>query len=600
MAIDPKLVSIKEAKDLPIAEAQSTSDFLFFEDQVLKKSPMSNIYDKVISGIKGVATQTNAPTVYTAEAYPNGLFETYVVRTPLTMPNSWGSAVTQAELDANSVYFDVDNGVVTKSSNLKFTILDDSITPEKTKSSTSLNTYLFGAGNSSNTGGSNTATGKGALSYSLGAGASNSAYGMYAMRYSQANSNNSAFGFYSLSNQLNCGDDNSAFGNGSMYNNTGNRNSAFGKGSLDESKGDDNSAFGFSAGTGVVNGTKTLSIGSGSGCIGDLSYFIAIGSDAKATKNNQAVIGNENIGENVFFGNIKQGGAFPHNIYYADVAQYNYFLAGSGRANFSDTTALFYGNTAVGHLALENVNDSMMNTAMGHQALQKLTGGADHSAFGAGALQKQETGVGCTAMGRLALANTVHATNNTGLGDTALEYNIEGNLNTAVGYSAGIKSGGSNNTLMGVFAGGYITGKLMPGICTFNNCNAFGTGSMQYNITGDNNNLFGYTAGHRLTGADNSGFGHESLVNGSNISRNTAIGAGSGFWLQTGNDNVFVGNNAGRDGQVRTVSGTTVIGATACSTRDNEIVIGKNTDTHVTLAGVEFTKAQLIALKALV
>lgn len=119
MAIDPKLVSIKEAKYLPTSEAKSTSDFLFFEDQVLKKSPMSNIYDKVTSGIKGNATQANAPTPYTAEDFPNGLFETYVVRTPLTMPNSWGSAVTQAELDANFVYFDVDNGVVSKFYTLK-------------------------------------------------------------------------------------------------------------------------------------------------------------------------------------------------------------------------------------------------------------------------------------------------------------------------------------------------------------------------------------------------------------------------------------------------------------------------------------------------
>lgn len=107
MAIDPKLVSIKEAKDLPTAEAQSTSDFLFFEDQVLKKSPMSNIYDKVTSGIKGTATQTNAPT-------PSVSFEIWKVATPLTLPNSWGFAVTQAELDANFVYFNVTNGVVSK------------------------------------------------------------------------------------------------------------------------------------------------------------------------------------------------------------------------------------------------------------------------------------------------------------------------------------------------------------------------------------------------------------------------------------------------------------------------------------------------------
>ena len=72
------------------------------------------ILNQVVSGIKGVATQTNAPTTYTAEAYPNGLFETYVVRTPLTMPNSWGSAVTQAEINSFSVYFDVTDGVVNK------------------------------------------------------------------------------------------------------------------------------------------------------------------------------------------------------------------------------------------------------------------------------------------------------------------------------------------------------------------------------------------------------------------------------------------------------------------------------------------------------
>ena len=74
------------------------------------------------SGITGTVTQGNAPTPYDAVTYPNGLFETYVVRTPLTIPNSWGFAVTQAELDANYVYFDVRNGVVSKEVSLKPTI----------------------------------------------------------------------------------------------------------------------------------------------------------------------------------------------------------------------------------------------------------------------------------------------------------------------------------------------------------------------------------------------------------------------------------------------------------------------------------------------
>ena len=101
------------------------------------------ILNQVVSGIKDVATQANAPTTYTAEAYPNGLFETYVVRTPLTMPNSWGSAVTQAELDANNVYFDVKNGVITKSLSFKNNeILEGSVTPQKTTFATEV--FSFG------------------------------------------------------------------------------------------------------------------------------------------------------------------------------------------------------------------------------------------------------------------------------------------------------------------------------------------------------------------------------------------------------------------------------------------------------------------------
>lgn len=68
------------------------------------------------SGITGTVTQGNAPTTYVPGT---PLFESYIVRAPLTMPNSWGFAVTQAELDANYVFFDVRNGVVSKEVSLK-------------------------------------------------------------------------------------------------------------------------------------------------------------------------------------------------------------------------------------------------------------------------------------------------------------------------------------------------------------------------------------------------------------------------------------------------------------------------------------------------
>lgn len=127
--IPKEFLYVKPVGDLPTAEAQPTSDFLFFEDQVLKKSPMSNIYDKVTSGIKGVATQTNAPTPYTAGTYPDGLIETYRVVEPLNNTSTWYTLadatnkakfpITQAMLNANDVLLTSTNGVVSVFLNAK-------------------------------------------------------------------------------------------------------------------------------------------------------------------------------------------------------------------------------------------------------------------------------------------------------------------------------------------------------------------------------------------------------------------------------------------------------------------------------------------------
>lgn len=91
------------------------------------------------SGIKDTATQSNSPTPYTPETYPNGLFESYKVVAPIISPNSWGNiAVTQAELDANFVFFDVKNGVATKVLSLKPQLeLSQEINPLGTTKATS-------------------------------------------------------------------------------------------------------------------------------------------------------------------------------------------------------------------------------------------------------------------------------------------------------------------------------------------------------------------------------------------------------------------------------------------------------------------------------
>jgi len=81
---------------------------------------LQQIDKKVAVGLKGIATQANAPTTYSESTHPNGLFERYIVNTPITSPNSWGNiAVTQAELNANTVFFNVTNGVVSKELSIK-------------------------------------------------------------------------------------------------------------------------------------------------------------------------------------------------------------------------------------------------------------------------------------------------------------------------------------------------------------------------------------------------------------------------------------------------------------------------------------------------
>lgn len=89
---------------------------------VTKAEALANnqlIISNAKSGIKGNATQINSPTSYNPTDFPNGLYESYKVIEPIATGSAWGIEVTQSELDANFVYFDVKNGVVSKFVSLK-------------------------------------------------------------------------------------------------------------------------------------------------------------------------------------------------------------------------------------------------------------------------------------------------------------------------------------------------------------------------------------------------------------------------------------------------------------------------------------------------
>lgn len=209
--------------------------------------------------------------------------------------------------------------------------------------------------------------------------------------------------------------------------------------------------------------------------------------------------------------------------------------------------------------------------------------------------------VGATGFGKNALRYNTIGANNTGFGDSALGFTTTGAANVAVGYVCGEGNvTGSRNTWAG-------------------------QGIRVYQYSGDDNAQIGYGIGEGVGsfgtwvsgGSRNSNVGTQSLRlwRGNEVSsigyrcfynlvagdgKDVGIGARAGQSVTTGGSNVFVGADAGNHAsQLANVQGSTAIGAGAYTTRSNEVVIGKSTDTHVTLAGVEFTKSQLEALLAL-
>lgn len=286
------------------------------------------------------------------------------------------------------------------------------------------------------------------------------------------------------------------------------------------------------------------------------------------------------------------------NVYLQDLLRQNFFGFGSN-PNLQNTSVQFTANLALGHDALRDAKNNIACTAIGYNALKECDNGIDHTAFGAGAMEKQRGGVGNSAFGRLALANSVNGTNLTAYGDTALEF-CTGNGSTAMGYSAGIKAIGDNNCHFGTYSGGHYLGRNAPD-CTWENTNTFGAFCLQSNEDGERNNFFGTYGGHLIKGDDNAGFGDLVLRNAVDANRNTAFGNSAGLRLIDGNDNVFIGYNSGNvPEQVQYVNNSMALGVNSYTDKDNQIVIGNSTQLFVKILGVEFTKAQILALKNLV
>jgi len=175
------------------------------------------------------------------------------------------------------------------------------------------------------------------------------------------------------------------------------------------------------------------------------------------------------------------------------------------------------GNTAGGTNALKSLSGGSNNTAFGNGALQLNTFGGNNTGVGWQALVSNTTGASNTAMGSGALVDNTTGLNNTAVGSNALEAN-NGNHNTATGFNAlAQNAGGTKNSALG--------GSMLTSNTSGNSNTGIGYSALSGNSIGSKNTAVGFKALNLSTGT-----------------RNIAIGAQAGIHLQSGNNNIYLGN----------------------------------------------------------
>ncbi len=156
---------------------------------------------------------------------------------------------------------------------------------------------------------------------------------------------------------------------------------------------------------------------------------------------------------------------------------------------------------------------------------------------------------------------------NIATGYDALRDNTTGTRNTAIGYwSMLVNTTGYDNTSLG-----YSALKL----CLTSNSNtAIGTSSMQALNSGSANTALG-------------GF---SLYQTTSGTSNVAVGEGSGTYLETGNNNTFIGYGAGKGSSLHSQSGNVFLGYLAgySETGSNKLYI-ENSNSSTPLIGGDFS-----------
>jgi hypothetical protein len=266
-------------------------------------------------------------------------------------------------------------------------------------------------------------------------------------------------------------------------------------------------------------------------------------------------------------------------------------------------------NIAVGYQSLYT-NTTGNLTAVGYQAAYSNTTGTALTAVGYLSLYSQTTGTWNVALGRETLYSTTTGGNNTSVGSQALFSNTTASYNTAVGYQAGYSNTtGSYNTAVG-FRALYstTTAQLLTAIGTtaaYSNTTgeglvAIGHEALYYNTTGASNvaiggySIYGSVPAalySNTVGSLNVAVGTGALRSSTNADGNAALGYRAGYVVSTGQNNVFIGRDAGYDTVgLTTGSNNIVIGTysrTSSVSASSQVVIGYNVqgqgDQYVTI-----------------
>jgi len=245
---------------------------------------------------------------------------------------------------------------------------------------------------------------------------------------------NTAIGYQSMKANVDVGDNNSAFGIYTLYNNEeGDNNTAMGSEVLySNAWGSDNTGIGYQSLYSNVAGNSNVAVGFSSLYTNDDGdNNIGIGFHSLFSN----VSGDENI-------------AIGYNSLWSNIGDFN---------------------IAIGSEALSGNSNGVKNTAIGYNALS--SGNGDNN----------------TALGYLALSNLASVNNfNVAIGSLALPYLRDGWANTSIGSESGPVGldDGSYNVFLG-YRSGYLAGSGSPGNVSLSNSVFLGAYS-GYNETNDN------------------------------------------------------------------------------------------------------------------